>query len=105
MGNTFRDALLWHMDAHSVGPTELATATGVSLDAIKKLRGRGTAQTATENAILIAGYFGKSVEQFMKAGETKPGQTLSELTCLLTPEEERIIAAQIQGLLVSRGLR
>lgn len=105
MAKTFREALLWHMQRAGIGPAKLAQETGVSLDVIKKLRTHAIETTAVENAILIAAYFGLSLEAFMRAGEDQRGQALSELAALLTPEEARLLEAQLRGLLASRGRR
>ncbi len=93
------------MERGNVGPSELAKGSGVSLDVIKKLRlgERPNSSTTPENALKIAAYFGLTLEAFMKTGETEPGSALADLAQLLTPQEEKLLAAQIRGLLAARG--
>lgn len=101
MASTFRDALLWHMDQHHTTIADLARGSGVSSDIIKKLRTRNSS-TSAESAIAIARYYGETLEQFI-ACEVRPEAGFQDLWARLTPDERRIVQAQIEGLLSSRG--
>lgn len=104
MEATFRTALLWHMEHHKTTISELVAATGVSRDVINKLRTRAEATTSAENSILIAAYYGKSVNRFVSLKESSASDRMLAMMDLLTPEEQLILDAQIQGI-VSRRLR
>lgn len=103
MPEQFRRALLWHMDRHETNIADLSEATGVSRDVIKKVRSREGATTTAENAMLIASFYGKTLNDFVAMRESdEVSQTLALLE-LLDPEEQRIFRAQIRGVLASRG--
>ena len=101
--SAFRDALVWHMDRAGVTIPELAKGTGVTKDTIKKLRTRPDASTIVVNAVLIANYFGMSVERFLRMEPETNESQLKELAELLLPEEERLVEAQVRGILRARG--
>lgn len=67
----FREALLRHMAETGVGAAALARATGVSKPQIDKLCQRKSETTNVADAIRLAGYFGKSVEDFCASPHTK----------------------------------
>lgn len=62
---SFREALLARLAAEGLTIAALARGTGVSLDALKKLSARDGASTSVETAILIADFFGETVNEFM----------------------------------------
>lgn len=64
-GRWFREAFLARVDQAGASMTDIARATGVSLDVLKKLRGRADASTTVENAVLIAAFFGETVNDFL----------------------------------------
>ena len=103
MANDFRHALIWHMDKEDTSISDLVSATGVSRDVINKLRARPNSSTTVENAMLIAAYFGKTVNQFISLDETSPDDAAASLIGLLTPEERRLLEAQMRGLLAARA--
>lgn len=103
MANDFRDALLYHMEKEGTSITELVSATGVSRDVINKLRARPNSSTTVENAMLIAAYYGKTVNQFISLEETDANDAAASLVSLLTPEERRLLEAQMRGLLAARA--
>ena len=105
MTKSFRDALIWHMEQDGTTKAELSRATGVSRDILNKLFAREDSSTAVENAILIAAYYGKNVERFIACDEKPGDRRLAALTELLQPEEERLLEAQVRGLLQRRGSR
>lgn len=99
---TFRAALRWHMENTGTTIAELAKATGVSEDTLKKIRTRHNASTKTENAVRIAAFFGKDVNAFLRCGNEVDDQELPALLDLLTEEERRFLLAQVRGLLAQR---
>lgn len=103
MANDFRRAFLRHLEEHQTSMTTLSRETGVSLDVLKKLKTRPTASTTVENALLIAAFYGKSVNDFVAGRDASADTALQTLLQLLTPEERRLLEAQMLGLLASHG--
>ncbi|WP_283177885.1 hypothetical protein [Gemmobacter sp. 24YEA27] len=103
MANDFRSALLWHMDQHKTTIVDLVTRTGVSRDVINKLKARDDASTTVENAMLIAAFYGKTVNQFVMRQEVTDKDRVQNLFDLLLPEESQLLEAQIQGVLSQRA--
>jgi len=102
MAHDFRHALVWHMDNEGTSITDLVSATGVSRDVINKLRARPESSTTVENAMLIAAYYGKTVNQFISLEQTDSDDAARSLIELLTPEERRLLEAQMRGLIAAR---
>lgn len=103
MAHDFRHALVWHMDREGTSISDLVSATGVSRDVINKLRARPESSTTVENAMLIAAYYGKTVNQFISLETTNSDDAAKTLIGLLTPEERRLLEAQMRGLLAARA--
>ena len=99
MADDFRSALLWHMDTYETSISDLASATGVSRDVINKLKARENSSTTVENGMLIAAYFGKTLNEFITRQEASTTSRLNALFSLLQPEERRLVEAQIRGLI------
>lgn len=105
MEGSFRDALVWHLDRFETRTVDLCRATGVSRDVINKLIRGESRSTAAENALLIAAFYGKSLEEFIRCDEDHSPRTLASLADLLTPAEARLLEAQVRGILAQRGSR
>lgn len=103
MSGDFRSALLWHMERHETSITDLVDGSGVSRDVINKLRARADSSTTVENAVKIAAYYGKSVNQFLARREVTQEDRLATLLELLPPEARQLLAAQVEGLLRHRS--
>lgn len=103
MGKSFRLALLWHMQRHDTKISDLVRVTGISRDVINKLLSRENSTTAVENALLISAFYGKTVETFIAKSDLSASERMDALAELLSPDELRLIEAQIQGILQSRG--
>lgn len=103
MANDFRSALIWHMEQHKTTIADLVARTGVSRDVINKLKARSDASTTVENAMLIAAFYGKTVNQFIMRQEVDDQTRAQNLFELLQPEDARLLEAQIQGLLAQRA--
>lgn len=99
MSIEFRDALIWHMEQHKTSVAKLVRATGVSRDVINKLRSRPDSSTTAENAMLIAAFYGKSVNAFISKQEVSSEDRLTALFSLLEPEERQFVEAQVRGLI------
>jgi len=103
MSRSFGDTPKARMDAEEVSIADISRATGVSSDIVKKLRSREGSTTNVEDAAKLAAYFGQSVEDFMSDSPARAG--LKAKIDLLTPGEQRIVLAQIEGILASRAAR
>lgn len=102
MEKPFREAFIWHVEKYDTKTADLVRATGVSRHVINKLKARPGSSTDVENAILIAAYFGKTVNEFIAKKEADEVSRTRALLDLLSPEEHRLLQLQIRGLLVDR---
>lgn len=105
MADDFRRAFLRHIEEHGTPLTALSRATGVSLDVLKKLKTRGAGSTTVENGMLIAAYYGETVNQFVALEPVTERQKLNNLFELLTPSERQLLEAQMLGLISARERR
>ena len=103
MDRTFRDALNRHIEENGTKIAKLSRDTGVSRDVINKLKSGVNQTTSAENAMLIAAYYGKSLEEFMLSDLPAGNRGLSPVMALLQPDEVEIIDTLIQGFLKKRG--
>lgn len=102
MKNNFRTAFIWHLEKHGTKIADLVRETGVSRDVINKLKHREPSSTTAENALLIAAYYGKTVNEFMACQEADEISRTRALLDLLSPEEHRLLQSQIRGLVQGR---
>lgn len=102
MAVSFRAALLRHMQDQKTTMTELSKGSGVSIDIIKKLRSREGSSTNVEAATLIAAFYGKTLAEFTLGVEPSEIGQLETMLELLTPDERRVILAQIRGMVRGR---
>jgi hypothetical protein len=99
----FREALLRHMDAASIGATRLAAETGVSKQVIDKLVQRRADGVKVDDAIRLAKFFGKTVNQMVGAEITESDQArIAAIATMLTDDERGLVLAQLEGLLAAR---
>jgi hypothetical protein len=91
------------MESDGTKIAKLVKATGVSRDVINKLKGRDGSSTTAENALLIAAFYGKTVNQFVALEPVTPDDAAMNLLGLLLPEERRILAAQMLGMVSQRN--
>lgn len=98
MAKDFQTALKWHMQRYETKIVDLARDTGVTRDVINKLLCRDNASTDVENAVLIAAYYGKSVNDFISMRDADETSQTRALLDLLSPEARRLLEAQIRGL-------
>lgn len=104
MGNDFRTALMYQLDKHQTKIADLVRETGVSRDVINKLKAQdgGNKTTSVENGLLIAAYYGKTLNQFVAMNDATDDTAINALLELLSPEEKRLLKAQIRGLIFQR---
>jgi plasmid maintenance system antidote protein VapI len=91
------------MDTHDTKIVDLVRHTGISRDVINKLLARERSSTVVENAVLIAAFYGETIEEFMRCGGPRDARSLAALSSLLTDDEARMLEAQVRGLLQQRG--
>jgi len=101
--NGFREALLWHMQQHKTTIAALSKGSGVTSDVIKKIRSRDGASAKAEDAWRIASYFGKDLQQFIRREEPRDDQAFRSLLALMTPQEKRVLEAQMRAMLEARA--
>ncbi|MCA0846089.1 helix-turn-helix domain-containing protein [Salipiger thiooxidans] len=99
MASDFRNALMWHMEQHGTTIAELVSATGVSRDVLNKLKSRDNSSTTVENGLLIAAYYGKTLNEFIARQDATTTSRLSALFSLLEPGERQLLEAQILGVI------
>jgi hypothetical protein len=94
----FREALIERMELTGVGAAEISRRTGVPKGVIDKLRQRRTDVTNVYDAILLARFFGQTVEDFIGL-RRKPGKIdeIVEMIALLPPDLRDVIHAQIRA--------
>jgi len=102
MENDFQKAFLWHMETYQTSIADLVRATGVSRDVINKLRSRPKSSTSVENGILIASYYGETVNQFILCEKPDSEKRAHALLDLLPASERQRMEAQIEAVLALR---
>lgn len=101
--DSFRKALIWHMDQRGTSIHELARGAGVSSDIIKKLRTRENASTNAETASKIAAFYGKDVASFIALRDVSADQQFIALLGLLNRDERNMIERQLRALAGDRA--
>ncbi|MFV1878413.1 hypothetical protein [Nioella sp.] len=76
MKEAFREAFIEHVAVYRVKIAAMSRDTGVSKTLLQSLHQRKTVCPNVDDAIKIAGHFGKSVEQFL---DLKPDDDLTQL--------------------------
>jgi transcriptional regulator with XRE-family HTH domain len=102
MKEAFRESLIAHIDTYRVNVAQMARDTGVSKELIHSLRQRKTVCPNVDDAMKLAGYFGKTVEEFVGTSRDDQLKRLGALAARLSPEEQAFLEAQIATLLASK---
>ncbi len=103
MSESFRNALMWHMERHGTKIIDLVESAGVSRDVINKLKARADSTTTVEIAVKIAAYYGKSINQFLALKEVSREDRIVTLLELLPPEAQQLLEEQVEGLVRLRN--
>lgn len=98
----FQKAFLWHLEQFGTSLAELVRETGVSRDVLNKLKSRPGSSTSVENGMLIAAYYGKTINEFVAMVDATDSSRFQALAGLLLPEEQRLLESQIRGILFRR---
>ena len=103
MEEAFREALIRHFSAGDDKIADLVNQTGVSRSKINKLLRRENSTVELTDAIAIATFYRKSVEQFTFGTDGDALEDdLSHLTQQLTPQERQHLVPQIRGVIAHR---
>lgn len=99
MKEAFREAFIQHIRVYDVSIAEVARQTGVSKHLLNALHQRKTQVPNVADAIKIARFFGKTVDQFLEIDDIKNEDAmLASKIARLSPEEQRVVRAQIDAL-------
>lgn len=100
----FREALIERMELTGVTAAALARKTGVSKPQIDKLRQRRSEVTNVYDAVLIARFFGQTVEEFMGiAAKSVTQDEVLGLLAQLPPAMRELIILQLKALVAIRA--
>jgi transposase-like protein len=102
MTNEFRRAFMAHIQKHKTAFADIVRETGVSRNVLNKLKAREDGSTSVENGMLIAAFYGKTLNEFVAMQEATDESRVRALLQLLTPTERHILESQIKGILNSR---
>lgn len=102
MKTAFRDAFIKHFNDSDARVVDVVNQTGVSRSKINKLLRKENDKVIVEDAIALASFFGKSVEQLLSGQTSSARDQISALAEILTDEEAGLLAAQIKGVVAHR---
>lgn len=98
MDTRFREAFIEHVRQHGAKVAVLERSTGVPRSIINKLLRRENKTTSVEHAIALAGFFGKTVDQFIQGSEPDIKSSVTSLLTFLSDDELGMLRDQIKGL-------
>lgn len=96
MVKTFAEALRDATRPPGVPLQQVALATGVSYEQLKKVRSRG-GSTNIEDAVKVAKFFGKSIEEFLEDREALDLIEIVSIYNSLSDEDRRILVGYARG--------
>ncbi len=102
MAQTFRDAFLEHIDSKENTVASIARSAKVSKDMLDKFRQGRTQSINVDDAIKVANYFGKNVDEFVDQARARLDDEFSRLASRLTPTERELLAQSIKAFLAAR---
>jgi len=105
MTNDFRKAFMAHIDQDQTSLADIVSKTGVSRHVLNKLKARADASTSVENGMLIAAFYGKTLNEFVAMKETTEISRMHALLDMLQPAERQLLESQIRGILAGRESR
>lgn len=92
MSKSFRDALLEHLNGQTKPSLKaIAEATGVSYEQLKKVSQGKSQRTNAEDAVRVAAYFGKTLNEFLDDHLAQDRAAIVETYNALSPEERQIL--------------
>lgn len=102
MVKNFREALIDALEKSGTPLKRVAEQTGVSYEQLKKLRQGKSTSTNVDDAVLVANYFGQTLEEFLADSTAALRSEIVDLYNQLTPEERRFLLASAKGMLGER---
>jgi len=103
MRKNFREAFIEHLERTGAKVTEIAAATGINKDSLYALKRGTTMNMNVRDAILVAKFFGESVEEFMGMGRAALRDSLLEQISQLSEKEREILEASVRAVLAARS--
>jgi transcriptional regulator with XRE-family HTH domain len=97
MHKSFRDALLAALEDARTPLRAVADGAGVSYDQLVKLKNGRSRSTNVDDAIKIASFFGKSLDEFMGDRTQAQRAEIVSLYNQLTPQERDLLLAAARG--------
>lgn len=101
MRQKFRTALLAAVDRTGDSLSKVSRATGVSYEQLKKLKQREDARTNVDDAVLVANYFGQSLDEFLGDSTQAQRAEIVSLYNQLSDEERALLLAAARGFAAS----
>ncbi|WP_457650852.1 hypothetical protein [Profundibacter sp.] len=102
MHKNFRDAFIEHLDRTGAKVTDISTATGVNKDSLYALKRGTTMNMNVRDAILVAEFFDKTVEEFMGVERGALRDSLIDQIAQLSDSERQIFEASLKAVLAAR---
>lgn len=103
---SFRDALKAHIERDDIEIARLARATGVERTVITRFLNGTRESIRFDHAIALVAFWRETVEEFLGAPKTSdPRERLRNLSVLLSDDEARFAADQLEGMLAHRRPR
>lgn len=104
MIKTFSHIFNEHLEGYAGKITDIASATGVSKEALYSLKYGKTLNMNVNEAIKVARFFGETVEQFMGLSPKQALSNLEERMALLPETERALLENSIAFALAQHGL-
>ena len=102
MGKTFRVALVEALETSGISVAELARVTGVSDQQIHKIKQGKSRSTNVDDALTIANFFGKSLDEFLGDPSVRKDAELISLLTQLEPSERQFLTNVVKAQLAAR---
>ena len=99
MHKTFSDAFIAHLKDSNERVTVIAKNAGVTKEALYSLKYSKTLNMGVDEAIRVAAYFGKTVEEFMGLAQPRLNDALIRRIESLSPRERDLLQAAIDAFL------
>lgn len=99
MRKRFRDALIEHCERTKTSLSAVSNATGVSYEQLKKLRQNKSKSTNVDDAVLIANFFGLSLDEFIGDDTPQKREEILRLYSQLETSERDLLLAAARGFL------
>lgn len=99
MTKKFRQAFIDALDASGYSVAQVSRDTGVSTEQLYKLCQRETASTNVDDAVKLAHYFGKSLDEFLEDRTAYDRQEIVALYNQLTEQQREFLLDSTKGIL------